>query len=210
MGEILKTEFLVPLETCFSQLHMIHSHISHIRACSFFYSESPKFPPAPASPGYSSLLPDLISRTATASPNHHFILVPSTSIFRYHPIRLFSPPLHDLPQLSVDSATSTLLELFSSISPVLAETAINFSAIFDTVVNSLLHGNFLGLPYSKVYWFSSHICNPLSFFFPLLSLVIFPVDIIVKSPESHHFSLSSLGYSDVNFQQDTTIVSYLI
>ena len=93
VGEILKTEFLVPLETCFSQLHMIHSHISHIRACSFFYSESPKFPPAPAPPGYSSLLPDLISRTATASPNHHFILVPSTSIFRYHPIRLFSPPL---------------------------------------------------------------------------------------------------------------------
>ena len=54
---------------------MIHSHISNIQACSFFYSESPKFPPAPASPGYSSLLPDLISWTATASPNHHFIFL---------------------------------------------------------------------------------------------------------------------------------------
>lgn len=109
----------------------------------------------------------------------------------------------------MDSATSTLLELLS-ISPVLADIAINFPAILDTVVSSLLHGNFLGLPYSKVYCFSSHICNPLLFFFPLLSLVIFPVDITVKSPESHHFSLSSLVYSDVNIQQAITIVSYLI
>lgn len=39
--QLLKAEFLVSWETCFSQSYMIHWHISNFWASSFFYSKSP-------------------------------------------------------------------------------------------------------------------------------------------------------------------------
>lgn len=58
--EILKTEFLVPLETCFLR-HIRSPDTSPASSLFIFLFRFSEFPPAPASPGFSSLLPDLIS-----------------------------------------------------------------------------------------------------------------------------------------------------
>ena len=143
VAEILKTAFLVPLETCSSQSHMIHWHISYVRACSSFCSGAPIFTPAPASPGYSGLLPELISWTATASPSRHFTLVPSTSIFRY-----------TLPHKTVlcsSSPNQPLLDFVSQTRSPLPPFLLCSVALLSHVGLSVAPGTVCSLPGSSVH-----------------------------------------------------------
>lgn len=92
--EILKTEFLVPLETCFSQSHMIHWHISNVQACSFFYSGllySLLLLPLQATQVYSQTSFPELPLQAPTTTLYWFLQLPYSDTL--YPIRLFSPPL---------------------------------------------------------------------------------------------------------------------
>ena len=92
-----------------------------------------------------------------------------------------------LANYSLASASTTSLEVFSSVSLVLADAAIYFSTMFEMTVQSLLHENFFGFPYSTIYWFSP----PYVWHFILFILVF------LSSKYCNHSWILSLLYSSI-------------